>query len=313
MKALITGIGGQTGSYLAELLLEKGYTVHGMIRRSSVFNTHRIDHLKGQVTLHFGDMTDSTSISKILRAVEPDEVYHMAAQSHVRLSFDIPEYTTDVDALGTLRLIEALKDCGSPKFYMASSSELFGKVQEVPQTEKTPFHPRSPYAISKLASYWMTVNWREQGAFSVNGILFNHESPRRAPTFVTKKVCVAAAEIFRGEREKLLLGNLDARRDWGYAPEYAEGIWRMMQQPKPDDYILATGETHSVREFLDEAFGYLGLDWHKYVGVDPRYFRPTEVDLLLGNPAKARNILGWQAKTKFRELVKIMVDAELSV
>jgi GDPmannose 4,6-dehydratase len=284
-----------------------------MIRRSSVFNTHRIDHLKGQVTLHFGDMTDSTSISKILRAVEPDEVYHMAAQSHVRLSFDIPEYTTDVDALGTLRLIEALKDCGSPKFYMASSSELFGKVQEVPQTEKTPFHPRSPYAISKLASYWMTVNWREQGAFSVNGILFNHESPRRAPTFVTKKVCVAAAEIFRGEREKLLLGNLDARRDWGYAPEYAEGIWRMMQQPKPDDYILATGETHSVREFLDEAFGYLGLDWHKYVGVDPRYFRPTEVDLLLGNPAKARNILGWQAKTKFRELVKIMVDAELSV
>jgi GDPmannose 4,6-dehydratase len=313
VKALITGIGGQTGSYLAELLLEKGYTVHGMIRRSSVFNTHRIDHLKGQVTLHFGDMTDSTSISKILRAVEPDEVYHMAAQSHVRLSFDIPEYTTDVDALGTLRLIEALKDCGSPKFYMASSSELFGKVQEVPQTEKTPFHPRSPYAISKLASYWMTVNWREQGAFSVNGILFNHESPRRAPTFVTKKVCVAAAEIFRGEREKLLLGNLDARRDWGYAPEYAEGIWRMMQQPKPDDYILATGETHSVREFLDEAFGYLGLDWHKYVGVDPRYFRPTEVDLLLGNPAKARNILGWQAKTKFRELVKIMVDAELSV
>lgn len=311
MKALITGIGGQTGSYLAELLLEKGYSVHGMIRRSSVFNSQRVDHLMGRITLHFGDMTDSVSISRILRDVQPDEVYHMAAQSHVRLSFDIPEYTMDVDALGTLRLLEALKDCGSPKFYMASSSELYGKVQEVPQTEKTPFYPRSPYAISKLASYWMTVNAREQGAFAVNGILFNHESPRRGPTFVTKKICAAVAEIYRGKREKLVLGNLEARRDWGYAPEYADGIWRMMQQPKPGDYVLATGEAHSVLEFVHEAFSLVGLQWPKYVEIDKRYFRPTEVDLLLGNPLKAQQQLGWAAKTKFKDLVKIMLDAEL--
>ena len=312
MKAFITGINGQDGSYLAELLLSKNYEVHGMVRRASTFNTERIDHLKDQITLHFGDLTDSSSINKILQKAQPDEIYHLGAQSHVRLSFDIPEYTSDVDAMGTLRLLEAAKDCGS-KFYMASSSELFGQVQEVPQTEKTPFSPRSPYAIAKQFAYWTTVNYRDRGMYAVNGILFNHESPRRSPTFVTRKITMAVAEIYRGQREKLLLGNLDARRDWGYAPEYVEGMWLMMQQPKPDDYILATGETHSVRELLDEAFGYVGLEWQKYVEIDSRYFRPTEVDLLLGNPAKAKSVLGWEAKTRFSDLIKIMLDAELNL
>ena len=312
MKAFITGINGQDGSYLAELLLSKNYDVHGMVRRASTFNTERIDHLKDQITLHFGDLTDSSSINKILQKAQPDEIYHLGAQSHVRLSFDIPEYTSDVDAMGTLRLLEAAKDCGS-KFYMASSSELFGQVQEVPQTEKTPFSPRSPYAIAKQFAYWTTVNYRDRGMYAVNGILFNHESPRRSPTFVTRKITMAVAEIYRGQREKLLLGNLDARRDWGYAPEYVEGMWMMMQMPTPDDYILATGETHSVRELLDEAFGYVGLEWQKYVEIDSRYFRPTEVDLLLGNPAKAKSVLGWEAKTRFSDLIKIMLDAELNL
>jgi GDPmannose 4,6-dehydratase len=311
MKALITGITGQDGSYLAELLLEKGYEVHGIVRRSSVFNTERIDHISDRLNLYHGDLTDSSSICKILREVEPDEVYHLGAQSHVRLSFDIPEYTVDVNALGTLRLLEALKDCGSPKFYMASSSELFGKVQEVPQTEKTPFYPRSPYSIAKLSAYWHTVNYREQGMFACNGILFNHESPRRGATFVTRKIVKAVAEIYRGEREKLALGNLEARRDWGYAPEYVEAMYLMMQQEKPDDFVIATGETHSVREFLDEAFEYLGMTWQPYVEIDPRYFRPTEVDVLQGDASKAKRILGWEPKVKFYDLVRIMVDAEL--
>jgi GDPmannose 4,6-dehydratase len=309
-KAFVTGASGQDGSYLCEFLLEKGYTVHGFIRRSSSPNTQRIDHLKDQITLHFGDLTDSSSINKILRKVQPDEIYHLGAQSHVRLSFDIPEYTADVDAMGTLRLLEAAKDCGS-KFYMASSSELYGNVKEIPQTETTPFSPRSPYAIAKQFAYWTTVNYRDRGMFAVNGILFNHESPRRSPTFVTRKIAMAVAEIYKGQREKLLLGNLDAKRDWGFAPEYVEGMWMMMQQPKPDDYILATGETHSVLDFLNEAFGLVGLEWTKYVHIDPRYFRPTEVDYLQGDSSKAREKLGWTAKTKFRDLVKIMIDFEM--
>lgn len=310
-KALITGIGGQDGSYLAEFLLSKNYEVHGLIRRSSVFNTERIDAIKDQITLHFGDLTDSSSIHKILHKVQPEEIYHLGAQSHVRLSFDIPEYTADVDAIGTLRLLEAAKDIGS-KFYMASSSELFGKVQEVPQTETTPFSPRSPYAIAKQFAYWTTVNYRDRGMFAVNGILFNHESPRRSPTFVTRKIAMAVAEIYRGQRDKLLLGNLDAKRDWGYAPEYVEGMWLILQQDKPDDYVLATGETHSVKEFLEEAFGYVGLNWQDYVEQDSRYLRPTEVDLLLGCADKAKRELGWEAKTLFHELAKLMVDFELS-
>ena len=310
MKALVTGIGGQSGSYLAELLLKKGYEVHGLVRRSSVYNTQRIDHIADSLQLHHGDLTDSSSIHKILKEVQPDEVYNLGAQSHVRLSFDIPEYTADVDAIGTLRLLEAVKDIGC-KFYQASSSELFGKVQEIPQTETTPFYPRSPYGIAKQFAFWMTKNYREMGMFACNGILFNHESPRRGGTFVTKKIVSALAEILKGTRKKLYLGNLDARRDWGYAPEYVEAMYLMMQQPKPDDYVIATGEAHSVREFLDEAFGYAGMDWQPYVEIDPRFFRPTEVDLLLGCAQKAKRVLSWEPKVKFRELVKIMVDAEL--
>jgi GDPmannose 4,6-dehydratase len=310
VKALVTGIGGQSGSYLAELLLKKGYEVHGLVRRSSVYNTQRIDHIADSLQLHHGDLTDSSSIHKILKEVQPDEVYNLGAQSHVRLSFDIPEYTADVDAIGTLRLLEAVKDIGC-KFYQASSSELFGKVQEIPQTETTPFYPRSPYGIAKQFAFWMTKNYREMGMFACNGILFNHESPRRGGTFVTKKIVSALAEILKGTRKKLYLGNLDARRDWGYAPEYVEAMYLMMQQPKPDDYVIATGEAHSVREFLDEAFGYAGMDWQPYVEIDPRFFRPTEVDLLLGCAQKAKRVLSWEPKVKFRELVKIMVDAEL--
>jgi GDPmannose 4,6-dehydratase len=311
-RALITGIGGQDGSYLAELLLDKGYEVHGIIRRSSVFNTERIDHVMGRIILHHGDLTDSSSVNKILRLSRPDEVYHLAAQSHVRLSFDIPEYTADVDAMGTLRLLEAVKETGASKFYMASSSELFGKCA-APQNEETPFYPRSPYGVAKQFAYWSTVNYREScGLFACNGILFNHESPRRGGTFVTRKIARAVAEIAAGTRKKLALGNLDARRDWGYAPEYVEAMWLMMQQDKPDDFVIATGESHSVREFLNEAFGFANMCWEQYVEIDPRYFRPAEVDVLLGDASKARRILGWEAKTKFRDLVGLMVSAEMA-
>jgi GDPmannose 4,6-dehydratase len=262
--------------------------------------------------LHHGDLTDSSSINKILHTVDPEEVYHLGAQSHVRLSFDIPEYTTDVDAVGTLRLLEAIKNNGRPKFYMASSSELYGKVVETPQTETTPFYPRSPYGIAKQHAFWTTVNYRESyGLFACNGILFNHESPRRGGTFVTRKIAQAAVRILRGQQTELFLGNLDARRDWGYAPEFVDAMWRMMQLDKPDDFVIATGEAHSVREFLDEAFGHLNLDWKPYVKIDARYFRPAEVELLLGDASKAKRILGWEPKVRFRELVRLMVEAEL--
>lgn len=312
-KAFITGIGGQDGSYLAELLLLKDYEVHGMIRRASTFNTERIDHIVDRLHLHHGDLTDSTSVWKILREVEPEEVYHLGAQSHVRLSFDIPEYTADVDALGTLRLLEAVKACGKPKFYMASSSELYGQVRETPQTELTPFHPRSPYGIAKQFAYWSTVNYRESyGMFCSNGILFNHESPRRGGTFVTQKIARAAVAILRGKQKKLCLGNLYAFRDWGYAPEYVQAMWLMLQHDKPDDFVVATGETHSVVDFLFEAFHYLGLDWYPYVEIDRRFFRPAEVEVLLGDSSKAKADLGWEPRVGFTELVKIMIEAELS-
>lgn len=311
MKAFLTGIGGQDGSYLAELLLSKGYEVHGLVRRSSVPNTSRIDHLAERLTLHHGDLSDSTVIQKIVRSISPDEIYHLGAQSHVRLSFDIPEYTSDIDALGTLRLLEAAKDIKA-KFYMASSSELFGRVVETPQTENTPFCPCSPYGIAKQFAYWTTVNYREMyGMFACNGILFNHESPRRGITFVSRKITKAVAAIHRGEQKKLVLGNLDAYRDWGYAPEYVEAMWMMMQYERPDDFVIATGETHTVREFVNEAFGYLGMNWQDYVEIDSRYFRPIEVDSLQGNAAKAQRVLGWEPKVKFHELVRIMVEAEL--
>jgi len=309
-KALITGITGQSGSYLAELLLEKGYEVHGIIRRSSSINTGRIDHIFSQLHLHYGDLTDGRSLENIFYGSDFDEVYNLGAQSHVRTSFDIPEYTSEVDAIGTLKLLNAVEG-RDVKFYQASSSELFGKVLETPQTETTPFYPRSPYGIAKLFAYWSTVNYREQGMFACNGILFNHESPRRGETFVTRKIVKAAVRIKAGLQDKLALGNLDARRDWGYAKDYVEAMWLMLQQDKPDDYVIATGETHSIREFLDETFNYLGLDWHDRVVVDSRYFRPTEVDLLLGDASKAKRILGWEPKVKFHELVRLMVDAEL--
>ena len=314
-KALITGITGQSGSYLAELLLEKGYEVHGIIRRSSSFNTQRIDHVFDQLNLHYGDLSDAGALSKVVQSVQPDEVYNLGAQSHVRTSFDIPDYTSDVDALGTLRLLEAIKTLApEARFYQASSSELFGKVVETPQRETTPFYPRSPYGIAKQFAYWTTVNYREAyGMFACNGILFNHESPRRGETFVTRKIVKAAVRIAAGLQDKLYLGNLDAKRDWGFAKEFVEAMWLMLQQDKPDDFVIATGETHSVREFLDEAFGYLGLDWHKYVEMDERYFRPAEVDLLLGDASKAKRVLGWESKIKFRELVRLMVDAERCV
>ncbi|WP_302366770.1 GDP-mannose 4,6-dehydratase [Brachyspira aalborgi] len=320
-KALITGITGQDGSYLAELLLEKGYEVHGIIRRSSSFNTGRIEHLYQdfhvndvRVFLHYGDLADSSALSRLLEKIQPDEIYNLAAQSHVRVSFDIPEYTADVVALGTIRILDAIKETEiKTKFYQASTSELYGKVVETPQTEKTPFYPRSPYACAKLYSYWITVNYRESyDMYACNGILFNHESPRRGETFVTKKITHAIARILKKEQDKLYLGNLDAKRDWGYAKDYVEAMWLMLQQDKAEDYVIATGETHSVREFLDEAFGLVGLDWKKYVEIDPRYYRPAEVDLLLGNPAKAKEKLGWKPKTTFKELVKIMLEYDLN-
>lgn len=319
-KALITGITGQDGSYLTELLLEKGYEVHGIIRRSSSFNTERIDHLYTdphindvRMFLHYGDLSDSSNLSRILERIQPDEIYNLAAQSHVRVSFDMPEYTADVSGLGTIRLLDAIKETQiKTKFYQASTSELYGKVVETPQTEKTPFYPRSPYACAKVYSYWITVNYRESyDMYACNGILFNHESPRRGETFVTKKITHAIARILNKEQDKLYLGNLDSKRDWGYAKDYVEAMWLMLQQDKADDYVIATGETHSVREFLDEAFGLVGLDWKKYVEIDPRYYRPAEVDLLLGDPTKAKEKLGWKPKTTFKELVKIMLEYDL--
>ena len=309
-KAFITGITGQDGSYLAEILLEKDYEVYGMVRRSSSFNTARIDHIFGDIELVFGDLGDGSSLNRLIRTIEPDEVYNLGAQSHVRVSFDIPEYTADVAALGTLRLLDAIREEGVRcRFYEAGSSEMFGQVAETPQTETTPFHPRSPYGVGKVFGYWITRNYREAyGMFAVNGILFNHESPRRGPTFVTRKITRAIGAILRGEQNELRLGNLDAKRDWGYARDYMEGAWRMLQVDIADDYILATGETYSVREFLDEAFGYAGLDWHDYVQIDERYFRPAEVDVLLGDASKAKGKLGWEPSVRFSELVRMMVD-----
>jgi GDPmannose 4,6-dehydratase len=281
-----------------------------MIRRSSSFNTARVDHIFGDIELVFGDLADASSLNQLMRTIRPDEVYNLGAQSHVRVSFDIPEYTADVDALGTLRLLDAIREEGVQcRFYQASSSEMFGKVAEVPQTETTPFHPRSPYGVGKVFSYWITRNYREAyGMYAVNGILFNHESPRRGPTFVTRKITRAIGAILRGEQDSLALGNLDAKRDWGYARDYMEGAWLMLQQDTPDDYVLATGETHSVQEFLEEAFGYVGLDWREYVTIDPRYFRPAEVDLLIGDYSKAKRDLGWEPTVRFEELVRMMVD-----
>jgi len=309
-KAFITGITGQDGSYLAEILLEKDYEVYGMIRRSSSFNTARIDHIFGDVELVFGDLSDGSSLNQLMRTIRPDEVYNLGAQSQVHVSFQIPEHTADSTAMGTLRLLDAIREedvkC---RFYEAGSSEMFGKVVETPQTEKTPFYPRSPYGVSKVFGYWITRNYREAyGMYAVNGILFNHESPRRGPTFVTRKVTRAIGAILRGEQDELRLGNLDSKRDWGYARDYMEGAWRMLQADEPDDYILATGETHSVREFLDEAFGYAELDWNDYVKIDERYFRPAEVDFLLGDASKARDKLGWEPSVRFPELVRMMVD-----
>jgi len=319
-KALITGITGQDGSYLADLLLEKGYEVHGIIRRASTFNTSRIDHLYAdphvngvRLFLHFGDLSDSLNITRLIDRIGPAEIYHLGAQSHVRVSFDIPENTSDVTGLGTIRILEAIRESHvQARFYQASSSEMFGKVQEVPQTEKTPFWPRSPYAVAKVFAYWATVNYRESyGMHASNGILFNHESPRRGATFVTRKITRAVARIKKGVQKDLYLGNLDAKRDWGYAPEYVEGMWRILQHDEPDDYVLATNETHSVREFVETAFGHAGLDWKEFVKYDAHYERPAEVDLLIGNPAKAKEVLGWEAKVRFNDLVKIMVDADI--
>ncbi len=320
-KALITGITGQDGSYLAELLLQKDYEVHGIIRRASTFNTSRIDHLYQdphvngvKLFLHYGDLSDSVNLVKLLYDLKPDEIYHLAAQSHVRVSFDIPEYTADVTGVGSIRILEAIRETGvRPRFYQASSSEMYGKVQAVPQTETTPFWPRSPYAVAKVFSYWATVNYRESyGLHASNGILFNHESPRRGETFVTRKISRAVARIKRGVQKELFLGNMDSKRDWGYAPEFVEGMWRMLQQDEPDDYVLATNETHTVREFVEEAFGHVDLDWQQYVKHDPRYERPAEVELLIGDPSKAKKKLGWEPKVRFKELVQIMVDADLA-
>lgn len=321
-KALITGITGQDGSYLAELLLSKGYEVHGIIRRASTFNTGRIDHLYKdphingvRLFLHYGDIADSTNLIKLLYRIQPDEVYHLAAQSHVRVSFDIPEYTGDVTGLSTVRILEAIRETGvNSRFYQASSSEMFGQVAEIPQNESTPFHPRSPYGAAKVYAYWATVNYRESyGLFACNGILFNHESPRRGETFVTRKITRALAQIKAGLQDTLYLGNLEAKRDWGYAKEYVEAMWLMLQQDSADDYVIATGETHSVEEFLSEAFSHVDLDWRKYVKIDPKYLRPAEVDLLIGDASKAKEKLGWQPKVTFKELVRLMVEADLSL
>jgi GDPmannose 4,6-dehydratase len=321
-KALITGITGQDGSYLAEILLNKGYEVHGVIRRASTFNTDRIDHLYEdphihgvRLFLHYGDLADSVQMVKLLYDLKPDEIYNLGAQSHVRVSFDIPEYTGDVTGLSTVRILEAVRETGligTVRFYQASSSEMFGKVREVPQTETTPFHPRSPYGCAKVYAYWLTVNFREAyGVHASNGILFNHESPRRGETFVTRKITRAATRIKMGLQDALFLGNLDARRDWGYAPDYVEMMWTMLQQDTPDDFVVATNETHSIREFCEESFGLLDLEWQEYVKFDERYERPSEVDLLIGDPAKAKKQLGWEPTVRFKELVKIMIDADL--
>jgi GDPmannose 4,6-dehydratase len=312
-KALITGITGQDGSYLAELLLDKGYEVHGLVRRSSSFNTWRIDHVRDRLVLHYGDLVDQNSLARALEALQPDEVYNLAAQSHVKVSFDMPEYTTDVTAIGVLRVLDAVRDLGlHPRVYQAGSSEMFGLVQETPQTERTPFHPRSPYAVSKVYGHWMAVNYRESYGMHVsNGILFNHESPRRGENFVTRKITAAVAAIKQGRAKELRLGNLDAKRDWGYAKDYVEAMWRMLQQDAPGDWVVATGETHSVREFCEEAFGCVGLDWNDFVRTDAKYLRPAEVDLLLGDASKARRELGWSPSVTFKGLVRLMVEADL--
>ncbi len=323
-KALITGITGQDGSYLAELLLAKGYEVHGIIRRASTFNTSRIDHLYRdphingvKLFLHYGDLADSVQMVKLLYELQPEEIYNLGAQSHVRVSFDIPEYTGDVVGLGAIRILEAIREAGLVKkcrFYQASSSEMFGKVQQVPQTEETPFWPRSPYGCAKMYAHWLTVNYRESyNLHASSGILFNHESPRRGETFVTRKITRAATRIKLGLQESLYMGNLDAQRDWGYAKEYVEMMWVMLQQDKPDDYVVATNETHTVKEFIQETFALLDLDWEKYIKYDPRYERPAEVELLIGNPAKAKRQLGWEPKVKFKELVKIMTASDLQL
>ena len=320
-KALITGITGQDGSYLAEFLLSKCYVVHGLIRRSSTFNTERIDHIyvdphdsEVRLFLHYGDLNDGGQLSNIIYNIQPDEIYHLGAQSHVRVSFDMPEYTGDITALGTTRLLEAIRRSGiNTRFYQASSSEMFGDAP-APQSEETPFRPRSPYAVSKVYAYWMVRNYREgYKMFACNGILFNHESPRRGETFVTRKITRAIARIKAGLQEKLYLGNLEAKRDWGFVPEYVEAMWLMLQQDKPEDYVIGTGESHSVREFLEEAFSYAGLYWKDYVEIDPRYYRPTEVEFLLSDPSKARERLGWNPRVNFKDLIKIMVDADMEL
>ncbi|MEC4892258.1 MAG: GDP-mannose 4,6-dehydratase [Oscillatoria sp. PMC 1051.18] len=324
-RALITGITGQDGSYLSEFLLDRGYEVHGIIRRTSTFNTDRIDHIyvdphneKAKLFLHYGDLTDGTTLRRILEEVKPVEIYNLGAQSHVRVSFDSPEYTVDTVAMGTLRLLEAIRDYQhrtgiEVRFYQAGSSEMFGKVQEVPQKETTPFYPRSPYSCAKVYAHWQTINYRESyELFACNGILFNHESPRRGETFVTRKITRAVARIVAGQQKKLFLGNLDSKRDWGYAKDYVRAMWMMLQQEQPDDYVIAMGETHSIREFLDLAFNYVNLDWHDYVEFDPRYLRPAEVDLLIGDSTKAREKLGWKPSVTFEELVALMVEADLN-
>ncbi len=320
-RALLTGITGQDGSYLAEFLLEKGYEVHGLIRRSSAINTQRISHIfqdphdaNRRLVLHYGDLADSSGINQLMKTIRPDEVYNLGAQSHVRVSFDIPEYTADVVALGTLRLLDAIRESGiQTKFYQASSSEMFGRVTEVPQNESTPFHPCSPYAIAKVFGHWTAVNYRKSyGIFACSGILFNHESPRRGITFVTRKITWGLANILAGRQEKIYLGNLEAKRDWGYAKEYVEAMWLMLQQNEPDDFVIATGATYSVKEFLQEAFSYQGLNWEEYVEIDPHYYRPNEVDHLLGDASKAKRVLGWSPKTTFKELVRLMVDADIA-
>jgi GDPmannose 4,6-dehydratase len=321
-RAFITGITGQDGSYLAELLLEKGYEVHGLIRRSSTFNTDRIDHLykdvhekDNRLFLHYGDLSDASNLNRLLRNIKPEEIYHLGAQSHVRVSFDMPEYTGDVTGLGAIRLLDAMIDAGvTAKFYQASSSEMYGLVQAVPQSETTPFYPRSPYAAAKVYAYWITVNYREAyNLHASNGILFNHESPRRGETFVTRKISRAIARIVAGKQKELFLGNLEARRDWGYAKDYVEAMWLMLQQPKADDYVIATGETHSVREFLEVAFSLVDLNYENFVKQDPKYLRPTEVDLLIGDAAKAKKQLGWKPKVTFKDLVKLMVISDLQI
>jgi len=318
-KAFVTGVNGQDGSYLAELLLSKGYEVHGLIRRSSSFNTQRVEHIYHdpheagvRFLMHYGDLSDSGSLINLIRDLEPDEIYHLGAQSHVKVSFDIPEYTADATAMGTIRMLEAIRASGvQTRFYQASSSEMFGSAPP-PQSETTPFHPRSPYGVSKVFAYWATVNYREAyGLFACNGILFNHESIRRGETFVTRKITRAVARIKAGLQDKLYLGNLDSVRDWGHAPEYVEAMWLMLQRDEPEDFVIATGESHSVREFVELAFGRVGLDWERYVAVDPRYFRPAEVQSLCGDVSKARAELGWQARTGFKELVGLMVDDDI--